>query len=338
MEELKQELRALVAKNRIRQVLKKLNDLPKDQKGGSGGDIITLQQQFAEHSRNATMGILDPMTASREKTMIVQRILSIIDVLGEEVGEENNSGRGQVETGQLNGRQGDGGSDPVRKKKILFLASNPKDTGQLRLGEEHKKVEQSLRESSMREQFELTERFAVDSFSLFTALLDETPQIVHFSGHGERSNIKEATGEAAPVDGESRSMVFFMPKNATNPDAYSGGIVVEDDSGMARIIEANLLAELFGKIKGIDCVILNACYSEVQADAILKQVPYVIGMNTAVPDSTAINFAKAFYRGLGNGRSYENAFDLAKISVGMSGTSGAHIPVFRKNEALLNQA
>ena len=44
----------------------------------------------------------------------------------------------------------------------------------------------------------------------------------------------------------------------------------------------------------IECVVLNACYSEVQADAIALHVPYLIGMNQAIGDSAAREFAVGF--------------------------------------------
>ena len=327
MEELKQELRNLVAKNRIKQVLQQLNGLPENQKGGRDMDIITVQSQFAEHNRNATIGILDPMTASREKTMIVQAILSIIDDLGEAVPAPQPvpvSEPAQPQTGN--------GATNVSKKKILFLASNPTNTGQLRLGEEHREVGQSLREARVRDQFELSERFAVTAKSLFTALLDENPQIVHFSGHGEM--VRDQAAASGSEQGY-RSLIFSLGLEEEAKEGYSGGIIVEDNQGKARMVNADTLASLFGNISGIECVILNACYSEVQAKAILEAVPYVIGMNTAVPDRTAIVFAAGFYRALGDGREIENAFNLAKNLVSLEGLPGADIPVLKVNQALL---
>ena len=57
-------------------------------------------------------------------------------------------------------------------------------------------------------------------------------------------------------------------------------------------------------------LVLNACYSEIQAEAIHEHVNYVIGMNRAVGDKAAINFAVAFYDGLAAGEDVEFAFEL----------------------------
>ncbi|WP_245939753.1 AAA-like domain-containing protein [Stenomitos frigidus] len=53
---------------------------------------------------------------------------------------------------------------------------------------------------------------------------------------------------------------------------------------------------------------MNACYSEVQATAIAKHIPYVVGMKLAIGDQAAIAFADGFYGALGAGRSFEDAY------------------------------
>lgn len=55
-------------------------------------------------------------------------------------------------------------------------------------------------------------------------------------------------------------------------------------------------------------MLLNACYSEIQANAIAKHIDYVIGMKKAIDDFAAITFAIGFYQALGAGRSIEEAY------------------------------
>lgn len=321
MEELKQELKKLIARDRVKQALRKMAELPEDQKGGMGGDVIALQQRLSKYTRESRMNLLDSRDASKEKNQIVHAVLGIIEELGTEV-----IAPAPVQSTPT----------PVvdATTKILFLAANPTNTGQLRLGQEHREVEQSLRESSVREKFELTERFAVTSKSLFTALLDENPAIVHFSGHGEMMRDDSSPENTSSEKGFRSLMAVINEDDETDMEGYTGGIVVEDNSGKAKLVKADALATLFGNISGIKCVILNACYSESQAKAILEQIPYVIGMNTAVPDKTAIMFATGFYRALGNGRDYENAFNLAKSLIEIEGLKGADIPVIHINQSL----
>jgi hypothetical protein len=66
--------------------------------------------------------------------------------------------------------------------------------------------------------------------------------------------------------------------------------------GQAKFVDAEALAGLFKLFADrVQCVILNACYSEVQAEAIARYIPYVIGMSEAIGDRAAIEFSVGFY-------------------------------------------
>lgn len=165
-------------------------------------------------------------------------------------------------------------------KTILILAANPKNTSRLRLEEEIREIDEGLRRANKREQFKLEMKLAVRKRDFYRAILDTHPQIIHFCGHG---------------GGED-------------------GIALEDETGQIAFVEADTLAswfKLFAK-KGVECVVLNACYSEVQADAISQHINHVIGMNTAIGDKAAINFAVAFYDALAAGEDVEFAFELGR--------------------------
>ena len=163
-------------------------------------------------------------------------------------------------------------------KTILILAANPKNTSRLELEKEIREIDEGLRRSNKREQFKLEMKLAVRQRDFYRAILDTQPQIVHFCGHG----------------------------------AGEDGIVLEDETGMTAFVEADTLAsqfKLFAK-KSVKCVVLNACYSEIQAEAIHEHINYVIGMNKAIGDKAAINFAVAFYDALAAGEDVEFAFEL----------------------------
>jgi hypothetical protein len=171
-------------------------------------------------------------------------------------------------------------------RKILFLASNPMDTGRLRLGQEVRDIEDALKRSNKRDQFELITSFAVRIADLRRKLLDHSPQIVHFSGHG--------TG----VD----------------------GIVLENDKGESSPVPTRALADLFKLCaEHVDCVVLNACESDLQAKAISKHIRFVIGMDSSVSDDAALEFAVGFYDALGAGRSIQAAFELGRNAIALKG-------------------
>jgi hypothetical protein len=163
-------------------------------------------------------------------------------------------------------------------KTILLLASNPKDTTPLRLGEEAREIYNGLRGAKKRDDFVLQQVWAVRSEDVRRAMLDHEPQIVHFSGHG---------------DGEN-------------------GIAFEDNDGNTQLVSTDALANFFEAFSdSVECVVLNACYSEVQAQAIAEHIDYVIGMNQPIGDNAAIEFAVAFYDAIGAGKDVPFAFNLA---------------------------
>ena len=165
-------------------------------------------------------------------------------------------------------------------KTILILAANPKDTSKLRLEEEIREIDEGLRRANHRDKFKLEMKLAVRSRDFYRAILDTQPQIIHFCGHGE---------------GED-------------------GILLENETGMTTFVRADTLASLFKLFaqKRVECVVLNACYSEVQAQAISQHINHVIGMNCAIGDKAAINFAVAFYDALAAGENVEFAFELGR--------------------------
>ena len=159
-------------------------------------------------------------------------------------------------------------------KKILILSSNPKTTPRLRFDEEVREIEEGLKRSQYRWQFQIQSRLAVRLRDLRRALLDIKPQIVHFIGHGKED-----------------------------------GLLVEDEIGNAVRISRKALAGLFQLFSDqVECVILSACYSAPQAAAISKHIHHVIGMCKEIKEKAAIEFAVGIYDALGAGKSVEEAF------------------------------
>jgi hypothetical protein len=169
-------------------------------------------------------------------------------------------------------------SNNARVKTILILAANPKNTAPLRLDREIREIDEGLRRANKRELYKLEQKWAVRSRDFYRAILDYQPHIVHFCGHG----------------------------------AGEDGIVLEDDTGKMALVQTNALASMFKLFakKGVECVILNACYSEVQAEAISQYVNYVVGMNRAVGDRAAVAFAVAFYDAIAAEYAVEEAYEL----------------------------
>lgn len=182
------------------------------------------------------------------------------------------------------------------KINILILTANPKNTNRLRLDEEVRGIYEALERAKMRDRFEIISQWAVRPNDLLSAIVKYKPQIVHFCGHG--------TGVE--------------------------GLALENDLGEALLVSTEALAHLFKLFKNkIQCVLLNACYSEAQAEAIHQHINYVIGMNQAIGDCAAIKFAESFYQGLGNELSIEDAYELGRIAIQLVGIPEYLTPILK---------
>jgi hypothetical protein len=107
--------------------------------------------------------------------------------------------------------------------------------------------------------------------------------------------------------------------------------MVEDGQGLAYSVPTDALAALFELCAGrIECVVLNACYSDVQAEAIAKTIPCVIGMTDSVSDDAALQFAIGFYDALGAGRSIEEAFNFGRNAIALQSIPEHLTPVLKK--------
>jgi CHAT domain-containing protein len=177
--------------------------------------------------------------------------------------------------------------------RILFLASNPKDTPQLRLDEEMRAIDHALLQAEFRDRFDIKQHWAVRVIDVQGYLLRHKPDILHFSGHGSSSS----------------------------------EIILEDNVGNSRPVPPKALSQLFSVLKdNIRIVVLNACYSEQQAQSIAEHIDCVIGMSRSINDPSAIGFATAFYQALGYGRDVKTAFDLGCIQIGLDGIDEQSIP------------
>jgi hypothetical protein len=157
-------------------------------------------------------------------------------------------------------------TDEIPVKKILVLSANPKGTKPLRLGEEIREIKDGLERARQRDRFKIESAEAVRDIDIHRSILNYEPQIIHFSGHG----------------------------------AGEEGLIFEDNTGQQKLVDAAALAGLFDSFADqVECVLLNACYSEIQAKAIAQHINYVIGMSQEIGDKAAIKFAVGFYDALG---------------------------------------
>jgi|LakMenE18May11ns_1017448.scaffolds.fasta_scaffold9829964_2 hypothetical protein len=179
---------------------------------------------------------------------------------------------------------------------VLFISADPSDAVRLRLGQELREIRDNLQRSKERDNFLLESRESVRPGDITQAIFDVEPQIVHFSGHGM------STGE----------------------------LCFENLEGKTQSVQPDALANLFKLVsKQVGCVVLNACYSEIQARAIAEHIPFVIGMNQAIGDKAAIAFAVGFYKALGAGRPFEDAYKFACVEIQLQSIPEHLTPVLK---------
>jgi hypothetical protein len=154
-------------------------------------------------------------------------------------------------------------------------------------------IDEALSRARGEQRFHVVLAATVTDDDLRRALLTHEPEIVHFSGHG--------TGR--------KGLVF-------------------EEAGEPLLIAAEVLADLFRLCAAhVKCVVLNACYSEVQAAAISAHVEFVIGMSRAIGDAAAIKFSTGFYDALASGRPVAEAFQFGCNAISLKGIPESLTPV-----------
>jgi hypothetical protein len=81
-----------------------------------------------------------------------------------------------------------------------------------------------------------------------------------------------------------------------------GGICLQEELGGSRFVSARALAMIKSVAASARVVVLNACYSETQADEPYSVVDCVVDMTGVIRDGAARSFAVDFYRAFGDRR------------------------------------
>lgn len=144
-------------------------------------------------------------------------------------------------------------------KKVLFFGISPEKSTRLRVDVEFKAIKAALKG----ERFELLSNQAVSYIEFQREVLRSQAKIVHFAGHG-------------------------MPDE----------LLFEQGKVNFNTVLKSFFTESFVK-EHLQCVILNACYSENQAKELSSSIPglYAVGSKGPIPDPLAIGFAEGFYNG-----------------------------------------
>src|SRR5690242_8918157 len=174
--------------------------------------------------------------------------------------------------------------------KVLLFAANPHGTAPLDLSREFREIDEEVRMGPFRHAVELIRVPGARPVDLLRKLNENRPQVVHFSSHGTPDAILLESGDEAadvPVrssDGtramDGRDMTCVRPDEAEH-----------DRKGRAphRSVGKSALVDVLRACDEGDLrlVVLNACHTRPQAEALIRVVDCVISMNRSISDRAA---------------------------------------------------
>ena len=165
------------------------------------------------------------------------------------------------------------------------MSANPWTTSRIMVDEEAREIFERIQEGPYRTKFELFNHAATRPIDLQKLLLFYRPHIVHFSGHGNKKQ----------------------------------KLILGGTPGRGKTVDRQGLVELLGLYNThLRLVLLNACFTKIQARLLSEVVDYAVGTGKGIGDKAGVAFAGAFYRALGFGKSIKDAFDSAKAELALT--------------------
>lgn len=176
---------------------------------------------------------------------------------------------------------------------VLFMASNPTNTDTLRLDEEARSIQETIRKSEYRNSVRFETRWAIRPLDILQAINELKPTIIHFSGHG----------------------------------ADNGAIVLQAEDGTAKLISPAVITQTITVASDqVRVIFFNTCFSASQAQAVTSCIEASIGMSDSIGDEAARVFAAQFYSAIGFGLSVEKAYGQAISALMLEGIPEENTP------------
>ena len=180
-----------------------------------------------------------------------------------------------------------------QKIKVLFVAANPMMSTRLAIDEQIRSINQNILLSEHRDLIDMQVALAARPSDLLQSFNRYRPHVVHFAGHGRPGTLlfSNQNGRSVPVGSDALKALFMTLKD------------------------------------NIRVVLLDACYSRMQAEAITEIIDCTIGMNESLTDGASITFSAAFYQAIGFGRSIQEAFEQGKTALLLTNSTEYTKPV-----------
>lgn len=192
-----------------------------------------------------------------------------------------------------------------KTQKILFLCyANDIATEKRVLAHEANMIQAALQRGGAR-RFELVTRLAGQLDELVRVLCEVEPTVLHISGHGQPAGTSLAARSGSSLHSPGPQAWFTQPAEYSQLCAGPASFVADAGSECA----------LDQALQSVKLVFLDACYSQMHADALLPHVDCVVGTSAALADTEAARkFTSGLYSALEAQESvaaaYQRAFDI----------------------------
>ena len=164
----------------------------------------------------------------------------------------------------------------------MLLAASPFDRDPLAIALEFDSVRDAVRSASFGDEFDVQQSHSTQIAEVGNELKTMRPRIVHFSGHG----------------------------------LETGELVFETEDGSSQQVAPEALRTVFAEFTDhVRLVVLNACWSEVQAFELVAIIDNVVGMTSRISDRAALQFSRRFYANLADGVSVTESFEQARCGL-----------------------
>lgn len=303
------DIRNFISKGKIEDAIKALAILVKEEGLKDLSEEVALHSgNYSNNERDNRMGIISSADYLRTRSQITVAILRLLNKIDEPEPEPKTTTVHLTEPEPIPPpNNGDALS-------ILFLAANPSGTSKIQLRDEHSRVSEVIQDALNSGKLKLVKTKQATTFiDLQSYLLDEEPDIVHFSGHGK--------GKGAISDDPAFMRVRDLVTDPGGNIKDETGIVLADDDQLGyEIVSTDVIKDTFSlladikKPKPIKLVLFNSCYSHAQTEAVAEFAEYVIGTSSRVLDDAAIAFATSFYLGLAKRGDVQIAYKLGRTA------------------------
>jgi hypothetical protein len=264
---IKEQIVNLIVSGRNEEAIKMLLAATKEKDEVLNNQLIVISSQLSSNIRRSNQGIISLEDLKLSENKINESLLNCLNQI-------EDGGYFEGESLESLTEKSESKATDSKKRKILFVASNPKGTPKFELEKEYLGIRKIFRDK--RNEFEVIELFDTKLDDLFEYIQREQPDILHISAPStnEFLCLHEEDNSIAEIPYKFLSSAFLMFKEWTN------------------------------------CLFMNTWTSPIFLKRASKSLGYSIGSSGLISDENSILFSSGFYTGISLGKGIEEAFKL----------------------------